>query len=87
MSKPAAVYRPCDATGTLLYIGMSQRVGGRMADHENNSPWWPEVRSVTFETWPTLAAARAEHPVHNKTRFRTQWPARARQPGVRAPAP
>lgn len=79
---PHTLYRATGEAAILLYIGISRRVGGRVADHERESPWWPEVRAVTFETWPTLAAARvaeaaavkAEHPVHNKTRFRTQGP-------------
>jgi hypothetical protein len=87
---PHTLYRAAGDHGVVLYIGISRRVGGRLAVHERESPWWPEVRSITFETWPTLEAARAaetaavwaEHPVHNKTRFRTQWPAGARQPAA-----
>jgi hypothetical protein len=88
---PHTLYRAVGEFGIVLYIGISRGAGGRLADHERESRWWPEVRSVTFETWPTLEAARiaepaaiwAKHPVHNKTRFRTQWPTGA----VRQPSP
>lgn len=76
------LYRLFDGRAVLLYIGYSHRPGARMSDHEATASWWPQVRSLSFETYPTRAAARlaeeaaikAEHPVHNKIRYRWQGP-------------
>lgn len=85
---PWTLYRLFAEAGVLLYAGHSRRPGGRLADHEAKEPWWPEVRSVSFETYPTKAAAyaaevaaiKAECPVHNRMRYRWQGPVRAPVP-------
>lgn len=74
---PVTLYRLFGAGGVLLYIGISRRVGGRLANHERTADWWPEVRTLTFETYPTWDEARDaediaiadENPLHNRARY------------------
>jgi len=59
--------RPCvyfawDASGELLYIGSSVNVAQRIRGHMSQTPWWSEVRRLTFEEYPTeIEARRAEY--------------------------
>ena len=67
------LYRFFGEDGTLLYVGISDRAIVRMAEHEIGKPWWPEVRSATFENYALrdhaeqaeTRAIRSEHPVYN----------------------
>lgn len=56
---PAWVYRPFDAEGGLLYIGVSKDFGGRWKKHAQTQPWWPEVRHMTTTWYPDEASAYA----------------------------
>lgn len=80
-----ALYRLFDATGRLLYVGISRSVVMRMADHSRRA-WWPNVHSTTFEIFADRAAAadaereaiRSEQPLHNVVHStiqpRPSWP-------------
>lgn len=70
---PTALYRLYDATGALLYMGITQDLRKRMREHARSQPWWGDVatRTVTwYESWPrafhaeTIAIAQ-EKPKHN----------------------
>ena len=68
-----ALYRFYDATGTLLYIGITADPGNRWRSHAQDKPWWQQVTNITVETHPTRtavldaerAAIIAEKPTHN----------------------
>lgn len=70
-----ALYRFFDASGDLLYIGITLNPAGRWKQHREEKPWWEEVADITIETYPdrpsVLEAERsaiiAEHPRYNKT--------------------
>ena len=68
-----ALYRLYDATGALLYVGITTSLKVRMAQHAADKSWWPEVTRKTV-TWcddraeaakAELVAIRAERPLHN----------------------
>jgi len=44
----AQLYRHFDATGRLLYVGISLFAFRRLAAHERNAGWWKDVRTVTI---------------------------------------
>ena len=68
-----ALYRFYDATGTLLYVGITADPGARWRQHAHDKPWWHHVANITIETHPTRtavfdaerAAIIAERPLHN----------------------
>lgn len=69
-----AVYRLFDSSGTLLYIGISEKPKQRFQSHANSKDWWPNVARHTIE-WcddrPTaeaaeVAAIHAEAPLYNR---------------------
>lgn len=70
-----ALYRFFDASGDLLYIGITLNPAGRWKRHREDKPWWEEIADITLETYPdrpsVLEAERtaiiAEHPRYNKT--------------------
>lgn len=74
MVLPHAVYRVFDATGVLLYIGCSQRIGARLAVHGNTQPWYHEIARIEVEWHPNephakVAEAKAienEKPKYNR---------------------
>jgi hypothetical protein len=43
------VYRYYDATGRLLYVGLTGQGYGRAHDHRRTAPWWPLVVRGEFE--------------------------------------
>lgn len=74
---PTAVYRLFDADGVLLYVGMTNDLSRRMADHARDREWWPKVHRKTAAWYPSreraavaeLIAIEKEAPLHNGTRF------------------
>jgi hypothetical protein len=76
------VYRCFNAVADLLYIGSTVGLAGRIASHERETPWWPEVADVRDERFASLPEARAaerrairtENPLYNKRRMRSFQP-------------
>lgn len=70
------LYRHFDASGRLLYVGVSLSAIGRLRQHRRESHWSSEVATVMIEKFPTRAdALRAErnaiireNPKHNTIR-------------------
>lgn len=68
------VYRAFSAAGDLLYIGVTSKLGARVAQHAQGSIWWPLLDHFDVESFPTYAdAERAEsvaiaheHPRYNR---------------------
>lgn len=79
-----ALYRFYDATGQLLYVGITADPGSRWRSHARNKPWWHHVAHITLETHPTRAAVldaecaaiRRERPLHNVVHNRRDEPQR-----------
>lgn len=67
------LYRHFDASGRLLYIGVSLNAFARLAQHKAASHWYATVASMTIENFPTredlmlaeTEAIRTERPLHN----------------------
>jgi hypothetical protein len=67
------IYRFYDATGRLLYVGISSRPGTRLAGHRRTSAWFPQASYVVInkcENWHAadLAETKAikeENPLYN----------------------
>lgn len=57
-SRATALYRLKDATGEIIYIGISSNWPTRLTAHATSQQWWSEVRSVDIERYPTWEAAR-----------------------------
>jgi predicted GIY-YIG superfamily endonuclease len=59
----------------LLYIGVTDSLPRRMAEHQADKDWFPESGRIVFETYPNRTAVlaaekkaiRSEHPLHNLT--------------------
>lgn len=51
------LYRHFDASGKLLYVGISLNVLGRLHQHRNLSPWFDRIASVTVEKFGTREGA------------------------------
>lgn len=70
---PTDLYRYFDASGRLLYVGISLSAVARATQHRHTSGWWGEFASMTRQTFPTREAALeaertaiiAEGPPHN----------------------
>lgn len=68
-----ALYRHFDASGRLLYVGISLSAVQRLAQHAS-SDWSADIRRVDVEVYPTRDAAlaaeavaiRDERPEHNR---------------------
>lgn len=82
MDASTALYRLFDASGRLLYVGITFDVTARMRSHSKIQDWWPLVATRTEEWFPTrddaeIAEERAindEMPVFNKTKYRLRHP-------------
>jgi predicted GIY-YIG superfamily endonuclease len=69
----ATLYRLFDASGVLLYVGISGRWATRLAQHAARQGWWDEVAKVTREPFESredalaaeAAAIKREHPRYN----------------------
>ena len=87
-----ALYRMFDASGALLYIGVSKDFGRRWKEHARTQPWWDDVQRQTADWFPSrrdaaeaeVAAIQAESPKYNVTHaikpFSCTTPSRARPP-------
>jgi predicted GIY-YIG superfamily endonuclease len=77
--RPTVVYRCYDAEGTLLYVGLSNNLVGRIAKHKRRD-WWPDVASLETVEYPDRESAQYaerdaihhEKPVHNLVRPRME---------------
>lgn len=73
MSDRTALYRHRDASGSLLYVGISLRPFKRLDQHGGQSHWFRQIASVTVEYFDTRSEAMAaekeaikvEQPRHN----------------------
>lgn len=76
---PCDLYRYFDASGTLLYVGISLHAAQRASEHRKDKAWWSDVASMTIQHLPTRSAALKaervaivnERPLHNVIHNRT----------------
>lgn len=67
------LYRFYDASGALLYVGITCNPSGRFQRHKKTKLWWHSVARIEMEQYPDRAALAAaeraaihvEHPRHN----------------------
>jgi len=70
---PTTLYRLYDASGQLLYLGITSSPTGRFTTHACEKVWWDEIATIRLEHYETrkeaLAAESAaivvEAPLHN----------------------
>lgn len=70
---PTALYRLFDLEGTLLYVGITDALKNRMAQHAGEKAWWPAVVKKTVTWYGSRAEAEAaesaaiqdEAPIYN----------------------
>ena len=86
MDKATSLYRYFDASGELLYIGITSRRTGRSLQHAGEKDWWGEVARAEWEHFASREEALAkeqeaiknEHPLHNVIgnlrRYRVELP-------------
>jgi hypothetical protein len=60
---PVFVYRLYDASGLLLYVGISSDLADRFATHAGTKSWWPDVARRTAEGYSTRDEALAAEAV------------------------
>jgi predicted GIY-YIG superfamily endonuclease len=68
-----ALYRLRNASGELLYVGISAKPPQRWGQHAAEKEWWPEVAGLSLEWFDSRAEAlameahaiRTERPIHN----------------------
>lgn len=68
-----ALYRLLAADGTLLYVGITCKLGRRFSQHRHEKPWWSQVAGVMLSYYDSqaeaeeaeTAAIRSENPLHN----------------------
>jgi predicted GIY-YIG superfamily endonuclease len=85
-----AVYRPYDAAGSLLYVGVTKNFGQRWQRHAAEKPWWSQMARMTVDWYDDEAAAvRAEQdaisnerPVHNIARTNKNYRSSRTLPGM-----
>lgn len=69
------VSRSRNASGVLLYVGISLSTAGRLGQHRCTSAWSRKVATITIQRFSTRKAAleaerqaiQSEHPTHNVT--------------------
>lgn len=74
MSVRTALYRYLDRAGALLYVGVADRLGRRLNEHEDCDQWSSEAEGLTVTWYPNRVAAlnaerdaiRDEKPRHNR---------------------
>jgi len=84
MSTACTLYRHFDASGLLLYIGISLNPFQRTTKHRA-SEWFGEIASITLQHFPSQAAAeeaerlaiQTENPKYNKQRAKPHTRERA----------
>lgn len=54
-----AVYRAFDATGHLLYVGITKSPAQRELAHRMYSDWWRDMHHLEYEWLPNRSAAEA----------------------------
>lgn len=59
-ARRTAVYRLYDASGELLYVGVSHHPRARLKAHGLRKPWWPEVSRDDVQWHPDRDAALRE---------------------------
>jgi predicted GIY-YIG superfamily endonuclease len=77
------LYRHFDAVDRLLYVGISDGIKKRLAQHERTAWWWPLVKRITldhFDSREEAAAAEVlaittERPHCNQRRRKNTKPA------------
>lgn len=85
-----AVYRPYDASGALLYVGLSKNFGQRWQQQSSLKAWWPQVARMTVDWYDDEDAAvqaeqdaiRMEHPVYNVARTNRNYRSSRVPPGM-----
>jgi predicted GIY-YIG superfamily endonuclease len=68
-----ALYRLYATDGTLLYVGVTDKLSVRFYSHSREKRWWPEVAGMRIAWYPNHAEAEeaeraaicSEDPVHN----------------------
>lgn len=73
MTERTALYRYFDASGDLLYVGITNSVGRRWDQQAQQQPWWPSSSRQTVDWYPTRGAAetaeraavQTEKPLYN----------------------
>lgn len=58
-SSPTSVYRYYDASGVLIYVGITKTGIYRNQQHNASKEWWPFVASQSVDHFPTRSAAHA----------------------------
>lgn len=51
-ARPHALYRFFDATGVLLYIGITSDIPARLKQHGSDKPWWLDVARIAIDPFP-----------------------------------
>jgi predicted GIY-YIG superfamily endonuclease len=72
--EPTTLYRFFDATGHLLYAGITSDLPTRLRTHNRLQNWWRDVQRTMLEHFDSreaaraaeLRAIRAEHPRYNR---------------------
>jgi hypothetical protein len=59
VAERTAVYRPFNADGALLYVGITDDIATRWRDHAKVKPWWPQVVEQRAMWYPTREDALA----------------------------
>lgn len=54
-----ALYRFYSEGETLLYVGITKRLGHRWNEHAKQQPWWPLVDTQTVKWHPSREAAKS----------------------------
>ncbi len=58
-NSPHALYRFYDASGVLLYVGITADPGVRFKKHRGDKAWWTEVANIRIAKHPTRTAVLA----------------------------
>jgi len=70
---PHVLYRIRDATGALLYVGITMNIAARLEAHRAGKAWFGDVAKIDVETFPSRlealtaerVAIQTEDPIHN----------------------
>lgn len=82
MRKPTnTLYRMFDATGRLLYVGITLDVGQRFTDHKREKSWWADIEVIRLQQYGSRkeleeaerVAIATENPAHNMKPGRPVW--------------